>query len=66
MAYSFKEVREATNDFHDLIVEGSFGPVYKGELSDGREVAVNRCRPCNKQEATEFFDEVSVHLNFHF
>ena len=65
MAYSFKEVKEATNNFQVQISEGSFGPVYKGMLSDGREVAVKRCRPCNKQGATAFFNEVYVQLHLH-
>ena len=58
MAYSFKEVKEATNNFQDQMCEGGFGPVYKGILFDGREVAVKRCRPCNKQGCKEFFEEV--------
>ncbi|KAG0561392.1 hypothetical protein KC19_9G061400 [Ceratodon purpureus] len=65
MAYSFKEVKEATNNFQIQISEGSFGPVYKGKLSDGREVAVKRCRPCNKQGAIEFFDEVQTLARIH-
>lgn len=63
LAYSFNEVKEATNNFKDLLGEGSFGPVYKGVLSDRREVAVKRCRPCNKQGSAEFFDEVSMHIS---
>jgi len=58
MAYSFNEVKVVTNNFKNQISEGSFGPVYKGRLSDGREVAVKRCRPSNRLGFTEFFDEV--------
>lgn len=60
MAYSFIEVKEATNDFIDQIREGGLGPVYKGRLSNGTEVAVKRCWPIHKRGAVEFFNEVVV------
>jgi len=60
MAYSFDEVKAATHNFKDFLGEGSFGPIYRGVLSDGREVAVKRCPPSHKLEALEFFDEVRV------
>ncbi|KAD3337046.1 hypothetical protein E3N88_32566 [Mikania micrantha] len=41
---SFQVVQQATNDFSDenVLGEGSFGVVYKGELVDGTKIAVKR------------------------
>ncbi|XXG59585.1 hypothetical protein AAC387_Pa04g1644 [Persea americana] len=40
----FDTIRAATNDFSDenKIGQGGFGPVYKGSLPDGRDIAVKR------------------------
>lgn len=42
--FSFQELVAATNNFswENKIGSGSFGVVYKGKLSDGREVAIKR------------------------
>ncbi|KAL5578983.1 hypothetical protein UlMin_011425 [Ulmus minor] len=50
----------ATDNFSDsnLIGQGGFGPVYKGILSDGREVAVKRLSSCSQQGSEEFTNEV--------
>ncbi|KAB1201437.1 putative serine/threonine-protein kinase-like protein CCR3 [Morella rubra] len=42
--FSFSELSSATNDFSvdNKIGAGSFGNVYKGNLQDGREVAIKR------------------------
>ncbi|KAJ8443914.1 hypothetical protein Cgig2_032738 [Carnegiea gigantea] len=42
--FSFKELAAATNNFslEKKIGAGSFGVIYKGKLSDGREVAIKR------------------------
>ncbi|KAL5775377.1 hypothetical protein ACOSP7_012934 [Xanthoceras sorbifolium] len=37
---------------------GGFGPVYKGKLSDGKEVAVKRLSTCSEQGTEEFTNEV--------
>ncbi|KAJ3699877.1 hypothetical protein LUZ61_003582 [Rhynchospora tenuis] len=44
--FSFKDLKDATKNFSwcTRVGVGSFGVVYKGQLSDGRLVAVKRCR----------------------
>ncbi|XP_021905852.1 G-type lectin S-receptor-like serine/threonine-protein kinase At4g27290 isoform X2 [Carica papaya] len=52
----------ATNDFsmdHKL-GEGGFGPVYKGMLVDGREIAVKRLSRSSGQGLNEFKNEVKL------
>ncbi|KAK4712778.1 hypothetical protein R3W88_018685 [Solanum pinnatisectum] len=60
--FSFDQVKEATNNFSikNKIGEGGFGPVYKGRLSDGQEIAVKRLSECSKQGVEEFQNEVSL------
>ncbi|XP_059436963.1 cysteine-rich receptor-like protein kinase 10 [Corylus avellana] len=50
----------ATNNFSDSnkLGEGGFGPVYKGILCDGKEVAVKRLSYCSEQGTEEFTNEV--------
>ncbi|KAL4193210.1 hypothetical protein AMTRI_Chr06g175760 [Amborella trichopoda] len=38
--FSYKEIRSATNNFKEVIGRGSFGSVYLGKLTDGKQVAV--------------------------
>lgn len=44
--YKFKEMRKATNNFSqtNILGEGGFGIVYKGDLPDGTTVAVKRLK----------------------
>ncbi|KAH0652092.1 hypothetical protein KY289_029770 [Solanum tuberosum] len=60
--FSFDQIKEATNNFSikNKIGEGGFGPVYKGRLSDGQEIAVKRLSECSKQGVEEFQNEVSL------
>ncbi|XP_049359762.1 wall-associated receptor kinase 5-like [Solanum verrucosum] len=60
--FSFGQIKEATNNFSikNKIGEGGFGPVYKGRLSDGQEIAVKRLSECSKQGVEEFQNEVSL------
>nr|XP_024929074.2 cysteine-rich receptor-like protein kinase 10 [Ziziphus jujuba var. spinosa] len=53
-------IHAATNTFSDsnLLGQGGFGPVYKGTLSDGREIAVKRLSSCSEQGSEEFTNEV--------
>ncbi|KAL8467830.1 hypothetical protein ACS0TY_031174 [Phlomoides rotata] len=50
----------ATNNFSEAnkLGKGGFGPVYKGELEDGREVAVKRLSQASGQGMQEFLNEV--------
>ncbi|KAF8411255.1 hypothetical protein HHK36_003802 [Tetracentron sinense] len=52
----------ATNNFHlaNKLGEGGFGPVYKGKLFDGREIAVKRLSRSSGQGLEEFKNEVIV------
>ncbi|VFQ67312.1 unnamed protein product [Cuscuta campestris] len=50
----------ATDQFsvHNKIGEGGFGPVYKGVLKGGQEIAVKRLSEASKQGLREFRNEV--------
>ncbi|KAI7729578.1 hypothetical protein M8C21_021996 [Ambrosia artemisiifolia] len=58
---SFADIREATNSFSEenKLGEGGYGPVYKGKLSNGQEVAVKRLSRSSKQGIEEFKNEVT-------
>ncbi|KAG2688172.1 hypothetical protein I3760_09G082600 [Carya illinoinensis] len=53
-------IQAATDNFSDSnkLGEGGFGPVYKGILGDGKEVAVKRLSCCSEQGSEEFTNEV--------
>ncbi|KAK7257281.1 hypothetical protein RIF29_31134 [Crotalaria pallida] len=52
----------ATNNFSEAnkIGEGGFGPVYKGKLVDGQDIAVKSLSRSSKQGMTEFKNEVKL------
>ncbi|KAJ9553559.1 hypothetical protein OSB04_017604 [Centaurea solstitialis] len=58
--FSLREVAKATDNFNinNKIGEGGFGPVYKGVLDDGRDVAVKRLSETSQQGLDEFKNEV--------
>ncbi|KAI3734773.1 hypothetical protein L6452_14252 [Arctium lappa] len=58
--FSLREVAKATDNFsiNNKIGEGGFGPVYKGVLEDGQEVAVKRLSETSQQGLDEFKNEV--------
>nr|GMC90954.1 putative receptor-like protein kinase At4g00960 [Ipomoea batatas]GME20579.1 putative receptor-like protein kinase At4g00960 [Ipomoea batatas] len=60
--YDFATVKAITNDFspESKIGEGGYGPVYKGMLPSGQEVAVKRLSRSSGQGAQEFKNEVEV------
>ncbi|XP_057428743.1 G-type lectin S-receptor-like serine/threonine-protein kinase At1g11330 isoform X2 [Lotus japonicus] len=60
--YDFEVVAAATNNFHiaNTLGKGGFGPVYKGLLPDGQEIAVKRLSKTSGQGLDEFMNEVAV------
>ncbi|PPD99725.1 hypothetical protein GOBAR_DD03241 [Gossypium barbadense] len=57
-------IHSATNNFSDsnMLGQGGFGPVYKGVLPDGKQVAVKRLSRFSEQGALEFTNEVLLIL----
>nr|KJB12757.1 hypothetical protein B456_002G035100 [Gossypium raimondii] len=60
--FNFQELATATNNFHPekKLGQGGFGPVYKGTLEDGKEIAVKRLSKASGQGLEEFMNEVVV------
>nr|KYP48861.1 Putative serine/threonine-protein kinase receptor [Cajanus cajan] len=58
----FAKLVTATNNFHpsNKLGQGGFGPVYKGQLPDGQEIAVKRLSRTSGQGLEEFMNEVVV------
>ncbi|KAI7736936.1 hypothetical protein M8C21_020837 [Ambrosia artemisiifolia] len=65
--YEFSKLREATNDFSEenKIGHGGFGSVYKGELQDGRIIAVKRLSRDSGQGEQQFKNEVMLVAKLH-
>ncbi|CAN4082792.1 unnamed protein product [Withania somnifera] len=65
--FTYEELSEATNGFSSdsLLGEGGFGCVYKGVLSDGREVAVKQLKSGSGQGEREFRAEVEIISRVH-
>ncbi|KAL3626832.1 hypothetical protein CASFOL_029311 [Castilleja foliolosa] len=57
--YDLATVSKATNNFSDdnKLGEGGFGPVYKGMLEDGKEIAIKRLSGTSLQGHDEFMNE---------
>ncbi|XP_060171095.1 class V chitinase-like [Lycium barbarum] len=58
--FSFDEMKAATNDFsiENKLGQGGYGPVYKGKLRNGQEIAVKRLSETSSQGLEEFENEV--------
>ncbi|KAM3747669.1 hypothetical protein ACB098_05G052300 [Castanea mollissima] len=58
--FSFESITIATSNFstENKLGEGGFGPVYKGKLADGREIAIKRLSKSSGQGLLEFKNEV--------
>ncbi|KAF3627908.1 putative two-component response regulator ARR12-like, partial [Capsicum annuum] len=58
--FSFDEMKEATNNFSfaNKLGQGGYGPVYKGKLKNGQEIAVKRLSETSSQGLEEFENEV--------
>ncbi|XVF79444.1 hypothetical protein PTKIN_Ptkin14bG0223500 [Pterospermum kingtungense] len=59
---NFEELATATNNFQltKKLGQGGFGPVYRGTLRDGKEIAVKRLSRSSGQGLEEFMNEVMV------
>jgi PAN-like domain len=57
--FSYAELKAATSDFSNIVGRGGYGVVYKGQLPDGRAIAVKRLRNIGGGEA-EFWAEVCL------
>ncbi|CAN4092217.1 unnamed protein product [Withania somnifera] len=58
--FQFSTITRATNNFslNNKIGEGGFGPVYKGVLEEGQEIAVKRLSRTSMQGLDEYKNEV--------
>ncbi|KAG4167270.1 hypothetical protein ERO13_A13G185000v2 [Gossypium hirsutum] len=61
-AFTFATIKAATNNFsnENKLGEGGYGPVYKGELSNGQEIAVKRLSRSSNQGLEEFKNEINL------
>ncbi|TKY66128.1 G-type lectin S-receptor serine/threonine-protein kinase [Spatholobus suberectus] len=62
LIFNFEKLVTATDNFHpyNKLGQGGFGPVYKGQLQDGQEIAVKRLSGASGQGLEEFMNEVGV------
>ncbi|KAG8067603.1 hypothetical protein GUJ93_ZPchr0005g14280 [Zizania palustris] len=60
--FSYAELKLATNNFssQNILGEGGYGPVYKGKLPDGKDIAVKQLSQSSHQGKSEFVTEVET------
>ncbi|KAK1374674.1 Protein kinase domain-containing protein [Heracleum sosnowskyi] len=60
--FTFQTLVAATKDFHptNKLGQGGFGPVFKGKLEDGREIAVKKLSQSSSQGKKEFLNEARL------
>ncbi|GLT52536.1 hypothetical protein SLA2020_258710 [Shorea laevis] len=60
--FTLKQIKAATNDFDSAnkIGEGGFGPVYKGQMPDGTQIAVKQLSSKSRQGNREFINEIGL------
>ncbi|WRX29406.1 Protein kinase domain - like 10 [Theobroma cacao] len=60
--FDFATIAKATNDFlsNNQLGQGGFGPVYKGTLIEGQEIAVKTLSKNSRQGPEEFKNEVTL------
>ncbi|XP_057445474.1 cysteine-rich receptor-like protein kinase 43 isoform X2 [Lotus japonicus] len=60
--FSYETLVAATKNFHAVnkLGEGGFGPVFKGKLNDGREIAVKKLSRRSNQGRTQFINEAKL------
>ncbi|KAF2310399.1 hypothetical protein GH714_009087 [Hevea brasiliensis] len=62
LVFTFSEIKSATRNFscENRLGEGGYGPVYKGKLARGQEIAVKRLSKTSHQGLKEFKNEVKL------
>ncbi|XP_034697438.1 probable LRR receptor-like serine/threonine-protein kinase At1g07650 isoform X1 [Vitis riparia] len=60
--FTLRQIKAATNNFNaaNKIGEGGFGPVYKGQLSNGTLIAVKQLSSKSSQGNREFVNEIGI------
>ncbi|AEE28712.1 S-locus lectin protein kinase family protein [Arabidopsis thaliana] len=60
--FEMNTIRAATNNFNvsNKLGQGGFGPVYKGTLSDKKDIAVKRLSSSSGQGTEEFMNEIKL------
>ncbi|KAJ3676069.1 hypothetical protein LUZ60_003481 [Juncus effusus] len=62
LSFKYEDLKSATDNFNQInkLGQGGYGSVYKGVLSDGKEIAVKRLFFNTKQWVEQFFNEVRL------